>query len=204
MSVHARSAHVSIDALLHHPLAVALESAQQQDADAPRWYCRTPVGECAEFAYCRKPAPAHPVPGTEAVTELACRWLRRRGVEIQCSAMGLICPRSRRLWVADIVGERRGRVVLAAAYFSPRRGGRARAEMRQYARLLGDVCRRVYRIRGASTALINVYGDGRAEGELLPDPGDGRADGGLPPPGPAGSPGPAAALAQHPRGRVRR
>ena len=164
---------MSVDALMHHPLAAALEGVPQEGDDVVKWNCRTPVGTGADYVCVKKPRRMRA--GSQALSEadvsaLATAWLRRRGVLLQCTHLGLICPRNKRLWVADIVGERRDRLVLAATYFSLKRGGRARSEMRKYALQIADVCRRVYKIHGAWVALINVYGQGRAEGEIIADP----------------------------------
>jgi hypothetical protein len=164
---------MSVDALLHHPLAVALESVPLEDDAVVKWNCRTPVGTGADYVCVKKPERMRR--GSQALSEadvsaLATAWLRRRGVSLHCTHLGLICPRNKRLWVADMIGERRDRLVLAVTYFSPKRRGRARSEMRQYAQQIADACRRVYKIHGAWVALINVYGQGGVEGEIIVDP----------------------------------
>lgn len=143
------------------------------DPDETDWCCRVPVPDADRYAHERKPQTARRrgCPLSEPdLWVLASRWLQRRGVRVHCTHVGMLQPPRRRLWVADIVGERAGRLVLAATYYTRRRKGRARADMRAYTAALADVCRLCYRIRGATVALINVYGDGKAEGEFLPDP----------------------------------
>ena len=139
------------------------------DAD---WFCRVEVPDADQYEYERKPPPARQ-PGAPLssadVWLLASRWLQRRGVHVHCTNVGLLHPPSHRLWVADISGERDDRLVLAATYYTRHRRGIPRAKMRVYAAKLAEVCRRSYRIRNMSMALINVYGDGKAEGEFLPD-----------------------------------
>lgn len=164
---------MTIDCLLHHPMVVALDYAPGADLAEVGWACRTTVPDAERYEYERKPESARRrgCPLSEPdLWLLASRWLQRRGVRVHCTAVGLLQPPGRRLWVADLAGERAGRPVVAATYYSRRRKGRAREDMRAYAAALGEVCRRCYRIRGAVAALINVYGDGKAEGEFLPAP----------------------------------
>lgn len=164
---------MTIDCLLHHPMAVALEYTPNADLNDVSWSCRVEVPDSQAYEYERKPPSARRrgCPLSEPdLWLLASRWLERRGVRVHCTNVGLLQPPRRRMWVADITGERRGELVVAATYYSRRRKGRAREHMRAYAAALGEVCRRHYRITGAVTALVNVYGDGRAEGEFLDPP----------------------------------
>jgi hypothetical protein len=169
---------MTIDCLLLHPMVAALDCAPGADLAAAAWSSHTQVPGAEQYRYERKPRSARR-PGCPLsepdLWMLASRWLERRGVRVHCTNVGLLQRQAHRLWVADIAGERAGRLVIAATYYSRRRKGRAREHMRAYAAELGEVCRRHYRIPGGVTALVNVYGDGRAEGEFLPDPEGGPA-----------------------------
>lgn len=172
---------MTIDCLLHHPMVVAMEYQPGEDPNETDWCCRVTVPDADRYAHERKPASAlrRGCPLSEPdLWLLASRWLQRRGVRVHCTHVGLLQPHRRRLWVADVVGERADRLVVAATYYSRRRKGRAREDMRAYAAGLAQVCRRGYRIPSAVVALINVYGDGKAEGEFVPaeaTPGRARA-----------------------------
>jgi hypothetical protein len=162
---------MTIDCLLHHPMVVALDYQPGASPGEADWCCRAAVPDADRYAHERKPEAARRrgCPLSEPdLWVLASRWLERRGVRVHCTSVGLLQPPQRRLWVADVVGERAGRLVMAATYYSRRRNGRARDDMRAYTAALAEVCRRCYRIRGAEAALINVYGDGKAEGEFVP------------------------------------
>jgi hypothetical protein len=165
---------MSIDCLLHHPMAVALDYTPDADLSDVSWSCRVDVPDSQLYQYERKPRSARrqgcPLSDPD-IWILATRWLERRGVSVHCTNVGMLQPPRRRMWVADIAGERRGKLVIAATYYTRRRKGRAREHMRAYATALGEVCRLHYRIKGAVMALVNVYGDGRAEGEFLDPPG---------------------------------
>ena len=164
---------MTIDCLLLHPLAVALEGPAGGEVEGMRWSCHTTVPRASLYRYQRKPRsalrPGCPLSDPD-LWLLASRWLERRMVRVHCTKVGLLQPPSHRVWIADIAGERAGKLVLAATYYSRRRKGRAREHMRAYAAELGEVCRRHYRIPGMITALVNIYGDGKAEGEFLPEP----------------------------------
>jgi hypothetical protein len=172
---------MTIDCLLHHPMVVALDYHPGAAPEETDWFCRVAVPNADQYATERKPGAARRrgCPLSEPdLWILASRWLERRGVRVHCTHLGLLQPQRRRLWVADVVGERAGRLVMAATYYSRRRKGRAREDMRAYTAALAEVCRRCYRIPGAVAAVINVYGDGRAEGEFLPEgPAPARAPG---------------------------
>lgn len=163
---------MTVDCLLHHPLVVALDYRAEEDMNNAGWCCRVQVPDAEEYEYVRKPPAARQSGCPLAVADvwtLASRWLQRRGVAVHCTNVGLLEPARRRLWVADITAERDDRLLLAATYYTRRRRGPARLKMRQYAAALMEVCRRCYKIKGASMALVNVYGDGKAEGEFLED-----------------------------------
>ena len=167
---------MTIDCLLLHPMVAALDYTPGADLADVTWSCHSHVPEAELYRYERKPRSARPLrcPLSDPdVWLLASRWLERRGVRVHCTNVGLLQRSRHRMWVADIAGERAGRAVIAATYYSRRRNGRARQQMRAYAAELDEVCRRHYRIAGGITALVNVYGDGKAEGEFLPDPGAG-------------------------------
>lgn len=155
---------------MHHPLAVAVEAQPTRARPEPDWTCRTQLHDPRAYRYQPRPATftARDSPLEETdVTALACGWLRRRGVEVHCTTFGLLHPDSKRLWISDIVGERKNRAVLAVTYYSRRRRSSTRGRMREYASGLHDVCQSVYKLRSAETALINVYGAGRVEGEFV-------------------------------------
>jgi hypothetical protein len=161
---------MTIDCLLHHPLVVALEYVPEADLGSVDWFCRTAVPDADRYDYQAKPRVCRRAPLSAAdMSVLASRWLQRRGVRVHCTNVGMLEPARRRLWVADIAGERDDRLLVAATYYSLRRRGKARRQMREYAASLAEVCRSCYRIGNASMALINVYGDGKTEGEFLPD-----------------------------------
>ena len=168
----ARAPEMTIDCLLHHPMVVALDYRPDASLEEADWCCRAAVPDADRYDHERKPETARRrgCPLSEPdLWVLASRWLERRGVRVHCTSVGLLQPARRRLWVADVVGERAGRLVMAATYYSRRRKGRAREDMRAYTAALAEVCRGCYRIQGAEAALINVYGDGKAEGEFLPE-----------------------------------
>lgn len=160
---------MSVDCLIHHPLAVALEYKPGEDISTSSWTCRTQIPD-RRFVYQDKPTRMNRRPPSlpdADIAALACGWLRRRGVDVHCAMLGLMHPSEGKIWVVDIVGERKKRTVLAATYFSNKRKGVLRTRMREYAARLRDVCHSVYKVRNPVTALINVYGTGRVEGEFL-------------------------------------
>jgi len=165
----------TIDCLLNHPTVIALDCEPGTDPAEASWSCRVHVPNAERYTYERKPRAAQR-PGcplsVSDIAVLASRWLQRRGVRVHCTNVGMLQPEQKRLWVADITGERSGRIVIAATYYSRRRKGRARAHMQEYAASLADVCRRCYKLSGAVGALINVYGDGKTEGAFLEPKGD--------------------------------
>lgn len=156
---------MSIDSLLLHPLVVALGSTQDVDSIT----CRTSIRATSlkQKPKSARGAPDDPTLDADFMNFLAVRWLRRRGVDPHCTRVGLWHPIKARLWVADIVGERHNKPVLAVMYFSRKRRGRAKEEMREYTRGLAQLCENVYKLKDATTALINVYSNGRVEGEMI-------------------------------------
>jgi hypothetical protein len=152
----------SVDALLHHPRAVGVLSLPP----TLRWTCRTPVEDGEEYTLERKPHSFLPLAPPEVLSELCQTWLRRRRISIQCAWFGLLEPARRRVWMADMVGEQGRRPMLVVVYFTAHKQGAPRRAMREYAAGLRRVCRDVYRVRCGS-ALLNVYGRGRAEGEIV-------------------------------------
>ena len=152
---------MSVDALIHHPLAVGIVMQRPL-----RWQCRTPVAGSGEYALEPKPHADLAFATPEEVHDLCTGWLRRRRVSVQCAWYGVIDPERKKIWVVDMVGERGGRPILIVVYFTHRRRGAAWADMQAYTEALRAVCRRVYRIECA-TALINVYGAGRAMGQIV-------------------------------------
>lgn len=159
----------SVDSLLHHPLVVALDYKPGDDIRRSKWTCRTRLPERG-FVFQDKPirASRQSTSLDEAdIAALACGWLRRRGVDVHCSMLGLVHPSEGKIWAVDIVGERKKQAVIAATYFSNKRKGRARSRMREYTARLRDVCHSIYKVRNPVTAVINVYGAGRVEGEFL-------------------------------------
>lgn len=110
-------------------------------------------------------------------------WLNRRGVRIHGICKGVLDLDTRGLYIVDMVGERRGRVVLVILYCSP---GRAQVAgislafqhpskltgarqdwdaMEAHVRRIASLCRENYLI-DPDVALVNVYGDGRVQGKL--------------------------------------
>lgn len=155
---------------MHHPLAVAMDCQPTRSRPFPKWTCRTPLQGAEDYEYEDRPVAPPPDRGAlddAQIAALACGWLRRRRVEVHCTTVGLADPARRRLWVADLLGERKGRPVLAVTYFTRKRGTHARPSVRAYVAGLREVCRSVYKLRGVQAAVINVYGAGRVEGAFL-------------------------------------
>ena len=154
---------MSVDALIHHPLAVGVRALHPNLV----WSCRAEVPSGPDYALEPKPHSFLPLTSPEVVHELCAVWLRRRRINVQCAWFGLLQPERRRVWVADMVGELDGAPVLIVVYFTPQKRGHPRVVMREYTERLKGVCEGVYRLR-CGTALLNLYGSGRVEGEIIP------------------------------------
>ena len=154
---------MSIDSLIHHPLAVGVRALRPDLL----WSCRTEVPDAGDYSLQGKPHSFLPLTSPEAVHELCAVWLRRRRIGVQCAWFGLLEPERRRVWVADMVGELCGAPVLIVVYFTARKRGEPWQEMREYTARLRGVCEGVYRLP-CGTALLNLYGNGRVAGEVTP------------------------------------
>ncbi|NBV34487.1 MAG: hypothetical protein EBR81_12045 [Proteobacteria bacterium] len=158
----------TIESLLHHPLTVSFGSI----TPVLECKCRVEVPGLNEFTLEQKPV-METSPNVRFNAELMCNlastWLQRRRIRVQCSLLGLVEPDRRKVWVVDIVGELDDKAVLICVYVSPKRRGQARERMRDYAqKLRKEVLKDVYRL-DCQVCLLNVYGAGRLEGELLID-----------------------------------
>ena len=129
----------SLNAFLYHPLATTV--IPSPDGGGSVWTCATPMQVRAHLgitpnscpprnhaphgqdgdAYQIRPKPAHTPARHASLIMRTYTWLNRRGVRIRGICMGVLDIDTRGIYLVDMVGERRGRVVLVVLYCSPGR-----------------------------------------------------------------------------------
>lgn len=149
----------SVDAFMHHPLAIVLPSDWDEPTDAARWTCRTPVPGSSEFEFIMRPGAEHGL--HQYHWSPALRWMHRRGIEPKSRNHALMSVERGEIYHVDFVAERRGKLCLVLLYCPATPSPAWARAMHRHAEHVKAVCKEQYALE-PEVALLRLSADGNS------------------------------------------
>ena len=151
------TASKSLDAFLHHPLAVIAPNIMDDSGEAVRWVCNTHIPGATEFSFMVRPGLDHCI----NYWTPALKWMERRGIEPQTRQNAVMSIKHREIYHVDIVGERKGGLCLILMYCPPTPRPDWAPTMLEHARRVKAVCKEQYALE-PEVALLRLSASGRS------------------------------------------
>jgi len=161
---HATTA-TSLDAFMHHPLAVLVPKGYDEPSPVVTWICRTPIPNAAEFAFMVRPGAELSLIYWESVA----RWLARKGIKT-CSSpahSAILNIKNREILQVDAVAERKGKLCLVLLYHVDSPHPAFNPLMLRHARHIKATCKEQYALE-PEIALLRLSPNGnRVYGQFI-------------------------------------